>query len=199
MKQVVTKTRLALAAAVAATLAGGVAAPAAAMPVALSISGGIGLQAYTGSTALNAGQLDVDNVLWTVREQARDGVQSWYLAFDPLNPRRIVAQLDFGAPILAVYTTSRELADTVAAWSVDIDADGVLNDYAARPLMGLEPEDRVNWTLGGRTLALDWRADDPGDHIRVLVAAAQAVPEPGSAALALLALGALGAAARRRR
>lgn len=178
----------------------GLATLASAGPVALSISSGAVLQAYTGGTAVNAGLVDDDGTLWTIAEQAHDGLQSWYVFYDPLNPRRLRATIDFGAPIVAVYTTREDLVATQADWRIDVDADGLFDDYAWRPLMGLESEDVVSWTLGGTTLTLDWRADDPGDHIRVLVQpAAGAVPEPGSAALVLAALGAAAAASRRRR
>lgn len=169
-----------------------------AAPVAVTLPGPFTLTEYSGMAPVNAGQLDGDRVLWTVREQGHDGLQSWYLFYDPLNPGRVRATLDFGAPIVAVYSTTAELAATQAAWSVDIDGDGLFNDYAYRQLMGLESVDLISWTVGSSLLTIDWRADDPGDHVRVLVQG-HSVPEPASAALALLALGAATAAARRRR
>lgn len=174
-------------------------APAA--PVAVSLPADVSLQHYTGAAAVNAGLLDADGVLWTVQEQARDGLQSWYLFFDPLNPARLQATLDFGAPIVAVYTSTAQLTATQAQWSVDLDGDGQWNDYGWHLLMGLEGADTVNWAFGGRQLQLDWRASDPGDHVRVLLWQPQghAVPAPASAALALLGLGLAGALRRRGR
>lgn len=169
-----------------------------AAPIAVTLPSAVSLQTYQGTAPLNAGQLDADAVLWLVREQAHDGLQAWYLFYDPLNPHRLRATVDFGAPIVAVFSTRDTLTASQTAWQVDVDGDTVLDDYAWRPLMGLEAGDTLSWTLGGTQLSLDWRADDPGDHVRVLVQAAQAVPEPASAALALIGLAAAAMVRRRR-
>ncbi len=175
---------------------GFLAAAAQAAPVAISLTGAMSVQAYSGSAAVNAGNLDISDNLFYIREQQVGGVQSWYLFYDPQGRANVQATLDFGAPILDVITTSRGLADSVGTYGVDVDGDGVFDDYATRTLMGLENGDTVNWTLGGSTLAINWSAIDPGDHVRVLV---QAVPEPGSLALAALALGGLLLTGRRAR
>jgi hypothetical protein len=166
-----------------------------AAPVALTLNPGYTLAAYGGSAAVNAGNLDTRDTLFHVREQRIGDVQSWYLFFDPAGAQTIQATVDFGAPILDVIVTSTGLAATRSTWQVDIDGDGVLDDYATTMLMGLEGQDSVSWALGGHTLALAWNAVDPGDHVRVLV---QAVPEPATAALVALALAGAGLARRRR-
>lgn len=172
-----------------------------AIPVATTLNPGYTLVEYTGSAAVNSGRLDARNTLFYVREKQIGNVQSWYLFFDPAGVQSVQATVDFGAPILEVIGGNAALAAGAAIWGADIDSDGLFDDYATVTAMGLERADTVSWVLGGSTLGLQWNASDPGDHARILV---QVVPEPASAALALLGLGAAGLAgssarARRRR
>jgi hypothetical protein len=167
-----------------------------ASPVALEINSGYTLATYTGAAAVNAGNVDIRSTLFAVREQQVGNIQSWYLFFDPSGNQSVQATLDFGGKILDVITTSAGLASSLGTYGTDVDGDGVFNDYSSRAAMGLESGDRVQWALGGRALAIDWNASDPGDHVRVLV---QLVPEPATAALALLGMGLGIAGATRRR
>lgn len=166
-----------------------------AAPVATSLNAGYSFQDYTGTAAVNAGNLDTRSVLFRIQERRIGDLQSWYVFFDPAGSQSVVATIDFGRPILEVITSSSALAATRATWEVDVDGDGQLDDYAHRQLMGLEASDTVAWTPGGSLLSIAWNAWDPGDHVRVIV---QAVPEPGSMLLAALGLTALGLGRRRR-
>ena len=166
-----------------------------ATPVALSLNAGYTLATYAGAAAVNAGNLDIRSTLFTIREQQVGNVQAWYLFFDPSGSQSVQATLDFGGRILDVISTSAGLASSLGTYGVDVDGDGVFDDYANRALTGLEGGDRVQWSPGGNTLSIQWNAADPGDHVRVLV---QAVPEPASVALALLGVGIAGAASRRK-
>lgn len=165
-----------------------------AAPMLVSLDPGYSFQAYTGTAAVNAGDLDTRSVLFRIEEQRIGGLQSWYLFFDPAGTQTVTATIDFGAPIVDVLTTSSDLAATRSTWQVDVDGDGIFDDYATTLLMGLEGQDSVSWVQGSSLLGISWNAWDPGDHVRVLV---QVVPEPGSIALASLGLLALGLARRR--
>jgi MYXO-CTERM domain-containing protein len=166
-----------------------------ASPVVVSLDPGYSFQTYTGAAAVNAGNLDRRSVLFRIEEQQHSGLQSWYLFFDPAGSQSVTATMDFGAPIVDVITTSGGLAASRSTWQVDVDGDGLFDDYATTLMMGLESQDSVSWVQGSSMLGISWNAWDPGDHVRVLV---QAVPEPGSALLAALGLGALGLARRRK-
>lgn len=179
----------------AAALAAVSAGAAQASPVVVSLDPGYSFQAYTGTAAVNAGNLDTRSVLFRIEEQRIGNLQAWYLFFDPAGSQTVTATIDFGAPIVDVLTTSADLAATRSTWQVDVDGDGQLDDYATTLLMGLEGQDSVSWVQGSSLLGIDWNAWDPGDHVRVLV---QVVPEPGSMALAALGLASLGALRRRK-
>ncbi|MCK6432200.1 MAG: PEP-CTERM sorting domain-containing protein, partial [Aquabacterium sp.] len=157
---------------------------------------GFGLAEYTGSAAVGAGLVGVNSTLFYVDEQTQGGVKSWFIFFDPAGTQSIEATLDFGQPILGVVTTRAGLTATQAAFSIDIDGDGLLNDYNLAAAVGLEASDTVSYVVGGSTLTLDWRASNPGDHVRVLLST---VPEPGSFGLAALGLAGLAGLRRPRR
>lgn len=164
-------------------------------PVAVELDAAVQLAPYVGVSPLGVGAVDVDARLYFVREQRIGHVQSWLLFFDPRRPARLVGTIDFGQPILGVLTGSAELLQSQSRWGIDIDVDGLFDDYGAARAMGLESQDRVDWLAGDSWLTLDWVASDPGDMVRVF----SAVPEPASWTLAALALAAAAAARSRRR
>jgi opacity protein-like surface antigen len=147
--------------------------------------GGQDNAAYTGTLAIGAGSINDANTLFFVQEQQVAGTQGWVFFADPASLTRFSATLSFNTPILAVQRSRADLVAGNATYGIDVDQDGVFNDYANNASMGLEGSDTLSYTLGGNTLRLDWQVQATGDLVRVLTA----VPEPGS--LALLALGLL--------
>ena len=187
------KIKLALAALV---LAGGAAQ--AADPVASGLPAGYTFAEYSGAAPVGTGAVDTDSVLWFIDEQAVAGVKSWYIFFDPLNRQRISGTVTFDTPIVNVLTTKSQLDSTNATYGIDVDHDGIFDDYATSVLIGLEGEDSVIWSPGGHTVTINYGTSDPGDHIRVLTEArTPPVPEPETYALFAAGLGALAWRARR--
>jgi hypothetical protein len=187
------KIKLALAALV---LAGGAAQ--AADPVASGLPAGYTFSEYSGAAAVGAGLIDTDSVLWFIDEQAVAGIKSWYIFFDPLDAQRITGTVTFDTPIVNVLTTKTQLDSTNATYGIDVDHDGIFNDYTTSFLIGLEIADHITWAPGGHTITINWGTSDPGDHIRVLTEArTPPVPEPETYALFAAGLGALAWRARR--
>jgi hypothetical protein len=154
---------------------------------------GYTFQEYSGAAPVGNGQVDVNSVLWYIDEQQVAGFKSYYIFFDP-KLQQVSATLTFEGTISAVFTTKSSLDGTNATYGIDVDHDSVFDDYSTNKYIGLEAgQDTVSWA--GNSLTLHFRAYDPGDHIRVLVA----VPEPSTYALFGAGIAALGFLARRRK
>lgn len=181
----------------AALLALAAATSASAAPTASGLTAGFSFQQYTGAATVGVGQVNTSNVLWWVEEADVNGVKSWFIFADPNGQQVVQATITFDLPVLEVITTTLGLADTRPTYGVDIDSDTLLNDYGHELGTGLELArgDQITWAFGSQTLTINWDASDPGDHIRVLTAN---VPEPGTWALAGIALAGLAAARRRK-
>jgi hypothetical protein len=165
-----------------------------AAPAVVSISPGRTLVEYTGASPVGLGQVQQDGLLQYVEERTAGTLRSVFLFFDPSSLQSLQATLDFGGPIVQVFSTRAELAASHATWGVDIDGNLLADDYGSALAIGLEANDQLSWTPGQSLLSLAWTASHPGDHIRVLVGS---VPEPTGLALALSALLALRASRRR--
>lgn len=152
-------------------------------PVASGLPSGFGFSNYTGAAAVGAGLVDTRDVLFFIDEKTVAGLKSWYIFFDPAGVQSIAGTITFDTPIVGVLATRALLDGSNATYGIDVDSDGMLNDYATSLFIAPEPSDLTAWSAGGNTVTIDWRTVDPGDHIRVLVEA-NAVPEPGTLGLA---------------
>ena len=144
---------------------------------------------YSGATPTGEGQIDSDT-LYFIDELTGALGKSWFIFFDPNRGSDIFATLTFDGAITAVYTTKAQLDGTNATYG----APGI--NYGSSLFIGLEAMDA--FSFAGNVLTIDWRAVDPGDHIRVFTMLAP-VPEPETYVLFAAGLLAVGFIGRRRR
>jgi len=165
----------------------------AAAPTASGLPAGFTFQEYSGAAAVGNGQVDTRDVLWYIDEQTVGGVKSWYIFFDPQGVQATSATITFDHPILDVFATKAQLDGSNGTYGIDVDHDGIFDDYQTSLLIAPEGNDTTSWVAGGNTLTIHWNAVDPGDHVRVLLE----VPEPST--YALFGVGALMLAVATRR
>ncbi|HEX3880839.1 MAG TPA: PEP-CTERM sorting domain-containing protein [Bryobacteraceae bacterium] len=113
-------------------------------------------------------------------------VASHYIFFDPGPSEQVIGTVTFDAPVLAVFTTTNNLAAS------DFLANTGVN-YLNPDERGLEPGDSVTIS-GTNQITFDTFASSPGDYVRVLTAfspGATSTPEPGPAFLLFLGLAAI--------
>ena len=162
----------------------------AADPTVDSLTPGISFDEYSSPTPVGQGQVDT-NTLFFIDEQTGPLGKAWYVFYDPIDARNIFANITFDAPILGVFTTRADLDGSNAAYG----APGI--NYGTSIFIGLENRTDA-FTVAGNVLTIDWRAVDPGDHVRVFTQVT-VVPEPETYALFMAGLLAVGFVSRRRR
>jgi hypothetical protein len=100
-------------------------------------------------------------------------VASHYIFFDPGPTLRVIGTVDFDSDVLAIITSTGNLADS------DFLANTGVH-YLNPNNRGLEPGDSVTIS-GPRQILFDTVASSPGDYVRVLTTfSPAAVPEPGA-------------------
>jgi hypothetical protein len=160
----------------------------AANPSVDSLAPGISFAEYSSPTPVGQGQVDSDT-LYVISERVGPLGKSWYVFFDPAGSKDVFAHITFEAPITDVFFSRGDLDGSNATYG----APGI--NYGSSLLIGLEPRDL--FSVAGNVLTIDWRAVDPGDHVRVFTQATT-VPEPETYALFMAGLLAVGFIARRR-
>lgn len=110
-------------------------------------------------------------------------VSSHYIAYDPAGTVRNSVTVAFDSEILGVVVGSNRLARTDFLGAEDID-------YGRFRHRGKEWRDHFKISADGKSLTLKYRANSPGDYVRVITAGTDtppppppAAPEPGAALL----------------
>jgi hypothetical protein len=148
---------------------------------------------YTGTGPVGNDAINTDLTLFWMYESSGtylgQAVDSWFVFFDPVLGS-IAGTVTFGSDIVHLVVDPSELAATSS-----FGKPGVVYDFTSKS-SGLEDLDKAYTSYSGSTLSLHWQAQNPGDHMRVFTVSA--VPEPGTYALMLAGVAAVGAVARRR-
>ncbi len=152
----------------------------------------VGLSEFNGVGAIGNNNLDDNaNLVWVYEGTGTwmgETVQSWFLAWDPLQEGTVTGTVTFSQPVVAVLGTR-----TLLLGSASLGNPSVTYDYS-NLAVGLEFGDTVGTSFAGNVLTLSWTSAIPGDHARILTQ----VPEPGSWALMLGGLVAVSSLMRRR-
>ena len=160
----------------------------AADPTVANLTPGLSFAEYSSPTPVGQGQVDSDT-LYFIDELVGALGKAWYIFFDPAGGKDIFANITFDAPISGVFFTKATLDGSNATYG----APGI--NYGTSIFIGLESRDQ--FSVAGNVLTIDWRAIDPGDHVRVFTRVT-AVPEPETYALFIAGLLAVGFIGRRR-
>lgn len=152
----------------------------------------VGLAEFSGSGTIGNNNLnDSSNLVWIYEGTGTwmgETVQSWFLAWDPLQESTVTGTVTFSQPVVAVLGTR-----TLLLGSAYLGKPSVTYDYS-NLAVGLDFGDTINTSFSGNVLSLSWTSAVPGDHARILTQ----VPEPGTWALMLGGLVAVSSLMRRR-
>lgn len=116
-------------------------------------------------------------------------VSSHIIAFDPATYSRAIGWVEFNAPVIAIFTTTRGLRDSNAVFG----APGTLYNRANG--VGIERSDRISINATNPNRVDVNFADSSGDLVRVITSA---VPEPSTWAMLITGFGLVGLFLRRR-
>jgi hypothetical protein len=158
----------------------------AADPTAVITTPGVTFAEYSSPTPVGQGQVDSDN-LYFIDELTGPLGKAWYIFFDPEGAGPVSATLTFDSTITGVFSTKATLDGSNATYG----APGI--NYGTSFFIGLESQD--TFSFAGNVLTIDWRAIDPGDHIRVFTSP---IPESETYVLFMAGLLAVGFVGRRR-
>jgi hypothetical protein len=161
----------------------------AADPIAVIATPGVSFAEYSGVAPVGQGQVDT-STLYFIDELTGALGKAWYVFFDPQDTGDVAATITFDTAITGVFSNKAALDGSNATYG----APGIT--YGTSLLIGLEAVTDT-FSFVGNVLTINWRASDPGDHIRVFTQTA-VVPEPATYALFIAGLMAVGFIARRR-